>query len=77
MRARCVCGIGLIMIFVFVFSLRAQEKVCWDVVEKTMEEGFEHSQVMENASWLTEVFGPRNAKSSSPIAQPQNGIKRS
>ena len=33
-------------------SASAEEKVYWDVVQKIMEEAFEHSQVMENASWL-------------------------
>jgi hypothetical protein len=44
------------------FSAQTQEPVYWDVVQKIMEEAFEHSQVMENASWLCDVFGPRNAK---------------
>ncbi len=42
----------------------AQEPVHWDVVDKIMDEAFEHSEVMENASWITDVYGPRNSKSS-------------
>jgi hypothetical protein len=76
MKVRCVYGIGLIMILAFVFSLRAQGKVYWDVVEKIMEEAFEHSQVMENASWLTNVSRPRNAKSSSQRAAAEWAKKR-
>ena len=51
-----------------VLPLRAQEPVYWDVVQQIREEAFTHSQVMETASWLCDVFGPRNAKSPSYIA---------
>ena len=43
----------------------AQEKVYWDVVQQIREEGFERSQVMETASYLSDVFGPRLAHSPS------------
>ncbi len=46
-------------------SLPAQEPVYWDVVDTIMEEAFEHSEVMENASLLADVFGPRNVKTPS------------
>ncbi|HJO03548.1 MAG TPA: hypothetical protein QGG47_06215, partial [Acidobacteriota bacterium] len=46
----------------------AQEPVHWEVVDAIMQEAFEHSDLMENASWLTDVFGPRNAKSPSYTA---------
>jgi hypothetical protein len=65
MRTRCVLVVGLFVMFMFGFSVHAQEKVYWDYVEKIMEEAFKNSHVMENASWLCDVFGPRNAKSSS------------
>jgi len=68
MRAKCICMGGLFMVVMLVSSVSAEEKVRWDVVDKMMEEAFENSQVMENASWLTDVFGPRNAKSPSYIA---------
>ncbi len=42
----------------------AQEPVHWEVFEQILDEAFERSAVMENASWLTDVFGPRNSKSS-------------
>jgi len=45
--------------------VHVQEPVYWDVVQKIMNEAFENSHVMENASWLTDVFEPRNAGSSS------------
>ncbi len=44
------------------------EPVYWDAVGQIMEEAFERSEVMEVASWLTDVFGPRNSKSSGYIA---------
>jgi carboxypeptidase Q len=52
-------------LILLVSSVQAQEPVYWDVFQKIMEEAFEHSQVMENASWLTDVFGPRNFKTPS------------
>lgn len=64
MRTRCVLVVGFFLMFILGFSSHTQEKVHWDVVEKIMEEAFENSHVMENASWLCDVFGPRNAKSS-------------
>ena len=49
-------------------SLFAQEHVHWDVVQKIREEGIHHSHIMEDVSWLTDVFGPRLSKSPSYIA---------
>lgn len=46
----------------------AEEEVHWDVVDAIMDEAFNNSDVMENAGWLTDVYGPRNAKSASYIA---------
>ena len=39
--------------------LGAQEKVDGAAIDKIKEEGLNHSQVMETASWLTDVFGSR------------------
>jgi carboxypeptidase Q len=39
--------------------LAAQEKVDAAAIDKIKEEGLNHSQVMETASWLTDVFGSR------------------
>jgi len=63
MKARYNFMTSLFLIFVVVSSVSAQEPVYWDVVDKIMEEAFENSDVMENASWLVDVFAPRNAKS--------------
>ena len=60
--------IGLILLLPTVFSTHAQEAVHWDVVDQIMEEAFENSDVMENASWLVDVFAPRNTKSPGYIA---------
>ncbi len=40
------------------------EPVHADVVQQFMNEAFANSEIMENAGWLTDVFGPRNSKSS-------------
>ena len=37
----------------------AQEPVYWDVVDRIRTEGFENSEVMENAGYLADVIGPR------------------
>jgi carboxypeptidase Q len=76
MKAKRIFMVGLFVILLVVSSGHAQESVYWDVVQKIMEEAFERSQVMENASWLTDVFGPRNAKSPSYIAAAKWAKKR-
>jgi carboxypeptidase Q len=65
MKAKCICMVGLFMLLVFVSSAPAQEPVYWEVVDTIMEDAFEHSEVMENVSWLADVFGPRNVKTPS------------
>src|SRR5262252_3956625 len=48
---------------VFAISLaivvRAQERVDVAAIERIKTEAFEHSHVMEHASWMTDVYGPR------------------
>jgi carboxypeptidase Q len=46
-------------------SVLSQEKVYWDVVQKIRDEGFKRSKVLETASYLTDVYGPRLAHSPS------------
>lgn len=65
MRVKGIWMTGIFLFFTLVFSAQSQERVHWDVVEKIVEEAFENSHVMENSSWLCDVFGPCNAKSSS------------
>ena len=66
----------LTVIFTQTYSSQTQEPVYWDVVQKIREEAFEHSQVMENASWLCDVFGPRNAKTQAYIDSAEWAKKR-
>ncbi len=37
----------------------AAEKVDYDAIHRIKEEGFQRSRIMEIASWLTDVYGPR------------------
>ena len=46
----------------------AQETVHWETVRKIREEGLGNSHIMEDVSWLTDVFGPRVSRSPSYIA---------
>jgi len=71
MRAKRVYKIGLCVLLLVVSSVSAQEPIYWDVFQKIMEEAFENSQVMENASWLCDVFGPRNTKTKAYIESAQ------
>ena len=45
----------------------AQERIDPSAIDRIREEGFARSQVMETASWLTDVYGPR--LTNSPIAR--------
>ena len=48
---------------------KAQEaRVHWDVVQKIFEEGIHNSHIMEDASYMCDVYGPRLPKSPSYIA---------
>ena len=68
MRSFHVFAVAALSIVAAAFSVSAEEQVHWDIVDKIMEEAFENSNAMENASWLADVYGPRNAKSPSYIA---------
>ena len=65
MKAHYNVVVSLLLMFIVVSSVSAQEPVYWDVVQELTEEAFENSDVMENASWLTDVFGPRIEKTPS------------
>ena len=54
----------------------AHETVHWETVKKIREEGFGNSHVMEDVSWLTDVFGPRVSRSPSYIAAVRWAKKR-
>jgi len=47
-------------VLLFPLSLSAQsEKVDAAAMQKIRDEGFNRSKIMETASWLTDVYGPR------------------
>ncbi len=50
---------------IFVTTSEAQEPIYWDVIQKIRVEGFNYSQIMEIASYITDVHGPRLANSPS------------
>ncbi len=52
------------------------EKVDYDAIYKIKEEGFQRSQVMDTASWLTDVYGPRLTGSPSFKAAADWAVKR-
>ena len=68
MKVARLLAIGCSLPFLLAALLPAQEPVHWDVVDRILDEAFNNSQVMENAGWLTDVFGPRNSKSSGYLA---------
>jgi len=68
MKAVRIYRVSILLVLIALYSVHAQEKVYYDVVQKIMEFEFANSDVMENASWLSDVFGPRNAKSPSYLA---------
>jgi carboxypeptidase Q len=56
----CVCY--------FCTTAQAQEKTYGDVVKKIRKEGIQNSHIMEDVSYMTDVYGPRLPKSSSYLA---------
>ena len=68
MSAIARCSIVALVLLGLASSGSAEEKVHWDIVEQLMEEAFKNSHVEEDASWLVDVFGPRNSKSSGYVA---------
>ena len=65
MRTMSVGIISLMLACTSFSRLSAEEKIYYDVVQNIMDFEFENSDVMENASWLTDVYGPRSLKSPS------------
>ena len=55
----------MVLVTVFAYSAVAQEPIHWDVIQKIRVEGFYNSRVMEIASYMTDVFGPRLSHSPS------------
>jgi len=75
MRAIRLNSLSFIILIVSI-SASAQEPIYWDVVQKIMFEAFENSHAMENASWLSDVFGPRDANTPSYRAAAEWARKR-
>jgi hypothetical protein len=76
MRKKFIISVGVLFFLVSITNAPAQEPIYWDVVQKIMDEAFDSSQVMENASWLCDVFGPRNTKTSTYIESAKWAKKR-
>lgn len=69
MRYRTIgLAIGLLLSVLIFSSVFAQERIYWDVIQKIKAEAYYNSQVMENASTIADVFGPRLAHSPSYLA---------
>jgi hypothetical protein len=57
---RSISGLALAAVLLLLPSaMHAQEPVYWDVVDLIRSEGFDNSQVMDNAGYLADVIGPR------------------
>ena len=61
--ASMLASVLLVFSVLPVSSAPLQEPVYWDVAQQIREEIFTNTELMDNASWLTDVFGPRVAKS--------------
>src|SRR6187399_1706188 len=52
-------ALGAAIVTAAVVTLAAQEPVNDAVIAAIKLEGFQHSQVMDTLSWLSDVYGPR------------------
>jgi carboxypeptidase Q len=57
--------------FLLVLYAGAQEEVNWDVAQQIRNEGFNKSYIMDDVGYMTDVFGPRLAKSPSYLESVQ------
>ena len=64
------------LVIATVGSAVAEEKVYWNVVQQIREETFANSEAMDNASWLSDVFGPRHVKTPAYYAAAQWAQKK-
>src|SRR5688572_27840265 len=58
-RARVLTAILLLLLAMPIVAQIQQERVDLDAIYKIKEEGLNRSQVMNTASYLTDVYGPR------------------
>lgn len=69
MRSKTIgLAIGLLLSVLIFSSVFAQERIYRDVIQKIKAEAYYNSQIMENASTIADVFGPRLAHSPSYLA---------
>ena len=54
-----------VAVLVCVFQAGAQEKIDYEMIDKFRDEGFNRSQVMDVASYMADVYGPRLSNSPS------------
>lgn len=66
-RIAKILSLGL-SVWLVATSALSQEKIHWDMVSKIRDEGFQNSHIMEDASYMTDVYGPRLPKSPSYLA---------
>jgi carboxypeptidase Q len=59
MAMRRLFSTSAIIITLSIFTAAADEPVNQEVIARIKTEGFQHSQVMETLSWLSDVYGPR------------------
>lgn len=74
-RARFAASVVLIAIF-SPLAGNAQERVDTAAISRIRDEGFNRSQVMETASWLTDVYGPRLTNSPNTLAAANWTVQR-
>ncbi len=78
MRTTCICMFSLFSTLLVASAATSQqtesqetespETVYWDVVQQIVDEGTENSHIMDDVGWMTDVFGPRVAKSPAFLA---------
>lgn len=49
----------ILFILIFAFTLSAQEKVDYQIIQKIKDEGTKNTQVMDYMIWLADILGPR------------------
>jgi carboxypeptidase Q len=59
MAMRRLFSTSAIIITLSIFTAAAVEPANQEVIARIKTEGFQHSQVMETLSWLSDVYGPR------------------
>ena len=58
-------GLLLITMAIAFMPAKGQETIHWNVIQKIRAEGFQNTEAMKIAGYLTDVYGPRLANSPS------------